>query len=106
MIVLVGARRAGKTYKIIESMQADPNIVMVCASVTIADMTRREYPDMAGRIFGPNREALRCLGPNTRFVIDNADLLLDYTLGRTIHGATLTGKGVTLPCRRFIVDCQ
>ena len=94
--ILLGGRGSGKTHKIIEAMRADPNIILVCHSEIVANMRRKQYPDLAIRILAPNPEHLRGLDTSFRVVVDNAELLLAQVLGKPIYGATMTAIGSTL----------
>ena len=66
-------------------------MILVAASSPIAAMTRKEYPDVAGRILGPDAN-LHGLDPTRQVVVDNADLFLGFQLQHSIAGITVTGR--------------
>ena len=90
MKLLVGGRRAGKTYKVIEAMRTDPAIVMICFSHQSADICKKEYPDVADRILPPVKEHLQGFHTKRKYILDNADILLENLLGTMLYGATMT----------------
>lgn len=97
MIVLAGARGAGKTYRVIQTLIHDPAAVMVCASLFEAQRVKEQHPELANRIYGPDRDTLvGQLGPTARVVVDNADWLLEQFLGKPIVAVTMTARAYEL----------
>lgn len=90
MKLLIGGRGSGKTYNLITAMRNNPKMVMICFCAQSADICQRVYPDLAERIIPPIRERLQGYDPETRFVVDNAEHLLQHLLGVSICAATMT----------------
>ena len=95
MHVYAAPRRGGKTHKLIELMRKNPNSIMICAAGTLT-YARREYPEIADRLFPPNRERLLGWDRDAPIYVDNAEFLLQEFLGRMPTVATFTGQSENL----------
>lgn len=97
MIVVTGGRRSGKTTLLIEALREDPTTMLISPTHHMADLLRREYPDLARRIITAGRpEDLRGFNQDTKLLIDNVDMLLTALLGRHPYGGTATGQSHNL----------
>lgn len=88
MRVMVAARQAGKTTRIVEILKADPNGALITHSVLRADQLRREHPELADQIY-PVRQEIR--GHNfSNLYVDDIDLVLAALLDKPVTFGTMT----------------
>ena len=53
-------------------------------------MCKKEYPELADRILPPVKEYLQGVHTDRKYILDNADILLENLLGTMLYGATMT----------------
>ena len=94
MKVITAPRRGGKTTAAVKWMAENPKAVLIVAQEPMVNILIKEYPQLKGRVFPPNKDRLR--GLDCDVAVDNADLLLYQLLGVYPKLITLTGVSENL----------
>ena len=90
--ILIGPRRSGKTYQMIERVKKSGGILVV-TSERMKQHILESYDLKPSQVMsGQHPEQLR--GTHNPVYVDDAEILLGFILGRDLTGLSLTGTKV------------